>query len=63
VILENGDVFGEVTDVITLPGQDLLAIKTHTGEQLVPFVHQLVPAVDIKNKKITVIPPALMERE
>jgi 16S rRNA processing protein RimM len=63
VILEGGEVFGEVTDVINLPGQDLLAIATNGGEQLIPFVHQLVPAVDIKNKKITVIPPALMERE
>jgi 16S rRNA processing protein RimM len=63
VILENGDVFGEVTDVINLPGQDLLAIETNEGEQLIPFVHQLVPAVDIKNKKITVIPPALMGQE
>jgi len=62
-ILENGQVFGEVTDVINLPGQDLLAIKTDTGEQLVPFVHQLVPIVDIKKKTITVIPPALMERD
>jgi 16S rRNA processing protein RimM len=63
VILENGDVFGEVSDVINLPGQDLLAIETNEGEQLIPFVHQLVPAVDIKNKKITVIPPALMGQE
>jgi 16S rRNA processing protein RimM len=63
VILEGGEVFGEVTDVINLPGQDLLAIATNGGEQLIPFVHQLVPAIDIKNKKITVIPPALMERE
>ena len=62
-ILENGEVFGEVTDVINLPGQDLLAIKTDKGEQLIPFVHQLVPTVDIKSKKITVIPPALMERD
>jgi 16S rRNA processing protein RimM len=63
VILENGEVFGEVTDVINLPGQDLLAIKTPAGEQLLPFVHQLVPAVDINKKTITVIPPDLMGRE
>jgi 16S rRNA processing protein RimM len=63
VILESGEVFGEVTDVINLPGQDLLAIKTDEGEQLIPFVHQLVPTVDITNKKITVIPPALTGRE
>ena len=58
-VLENGDLFGEVTDVINLPGQDLLAIKTAQGEQLIPFVHQLVPAVDIANKKVVVIPPSI----
>jgi 16S rRNA processing protein RimM len=59
-ILENGEIFGEVSDVINLPGQDLLAIKTSDGEQLIPFVHQLVPTVDIANKKIVVIPPSIM---
>jgi 16S rRNA processing protein RimM len=36
-----------------------LAIKTPAGEQLIPFVHQLVPTVDIANKKVVVIPPAI----
>lgn len=58
-VLESGEAFGEVTDVINLPGQDLLAIKTEQGEQLIPFVHQLVPTVDIANKKVVVIPPAI----
>jgi 16S rRNA processing protein RimM len=58
-VLESGEFFGEVTDVVNLPGQDLLAIKTAQGEQLVPFVHQLVPTVDIVNKKIVVIPPTI----
>jgi 16S rRNA processing protein RimM len=58
-VLENGDVFGEVSDVINLPGQDLLAINTANGEQLIPFVHQLVPTVDITNKRIVVIPPSI----
>jgi 16S rRNA processing protein RimM len=57
--LESGEVFGEVTDVINLPGQDLLAIETEQGESLIPFVHQLVPEVDVKNKRIVVIPPAI----
>ncbi len=55
--LESGEVLGEVTDVINLPGQDLLAIKTETGEILIPFVHQLVPVVDIAARKVVVIPP------
>jgi 16S rRNA processing protein RimM len=58
-VLESGQLFGEITDVINLPGQDLLAIKTENGEQLIPFVHQLVPTVDITNKKVVVIPPTI----
>jgi len=57
--LESGEKFGEVTDVINLPGQDLLAIDSSAGEVLIPFVHQLVPVVDVKNKRMTVIPPQL----
>jgi len=57
--LVDGDEFGVVTDVLNLPGQDVLAIKTETGEVLIPFVHQLVPLVDIKAKKMTVIPPEI----
>jgi 16S rRNA processing protein RimM len=55
--LESGDEFGTVSDVVNLPGQDLLAINTSTGEVLIPFVHQLVPIVDVKNRTVTVIPP------
>jgi len=55
--LESGEIIGEVTDVINLPGQDLLAIKTETGEVLIPFVHQLVPVVDIAARRVVVIPP------
>ena len=55
--LESGEIIGEVTDVINLPGQDLLAIKTETGEMLIPFVHQLVPVVDVAARRVVVIPP------
>ncbi|CAB4584340.1 unannotated protein [freshwater metagenome] len=57
--LQSGEKFGDVRDVINLPGQDVLAIDTANGEVLIPFVRQLVPEVDIKNKKMTVIPPQL----
>jgi 16S rRNA processing protein RimM len=55
--LVDGDLFGEVTEVLNLPGQDVLSIKTESGEVLIPFVHQLVPEVDVKAKRMTVIPP------
>jgi 16S rRNA processing protein RimM len=57
--LEDGSKFGEVSDVLNLPGQDVLVIKTDSGEVLVPFVHQLVPVVDIKGKIVVVIPPII----
>lgn len=55
--LVDGDEFGVVTDVLNLPGQDVLAIKSADREVLIPFVRQLVPVVDIKAKRMTVIPP------
>ena len=57
----DGDLVGEVTEVLNLPGQDVLSIKGDTGEILIPFVHQLVPSVDIKAKRMTVIPPDIYE--
>ena len=57
--LEDGSEFGSVSEVLNLPGQDVLAITTPTGEVMIPFVRQLVPTVDIRNKRMTVIPPEI----
>ena len=57
--LEDGSEYGVVTDVLNLPAQDCLAIKTKSGEVLIPFVHQLVPVVDLANKKVVIIPPVV----
>lgn len=59
--LESGEIYGEISDVINLPGQDLLVIKTPTHEALIPFVHQLVPIVDVKAKRVVVMPPDMKE--
>lgn len=58
--LEDGSPFGAITDVLNLPGQDVLVVKTRSGEVLIPFVHQLVPEVDVVAKKIVVNPPEIM---
>lgn len=58
-VREDGQRFGEISDVLNLPGQDVLVISTESGETMIPFVRQLVPAVDISAKKITVIPPSI----
>ena len=57
--LEDGSEFGTVTEVLNLPGQDVLVIKTASGEAMIPFVLQLVPEVDVKSKKMVVIPPEI----
>ncbi len=58
VLLESGLKIGTLTDVLNLPGQDLLAIAGKRGEILIPFVADFVPEVDIQNRKIVIIPPA-----
>jgi 16S rRNA processing protein RimM len=57
--LEDGSLFGTISDVLNLPGQDVLAIATSSGEVMIPFVHQLVPTVDIAHRKLVVIPPTI----
>jgi 16S rRNA processing protein RimM len=57
VVLQSGLKIGELTDVLNLPGQDLLAIKGERGEILIPFIAEFVPEVDIENRRIVVLPP------
>jgi 16S rRNA processing protein RimM len=48
---------GEIARVDHLPAQDLLAIKTESGEVLLPFVKAFVPEVDVQAGKVTITPP------
>lgn len=57
VALRDGVNVGVVSRVDHLPAQDLLAIKTDSGEVLVPFVKAIVPAVDIAAGTVTITPP------
>ena len=54
---------GVVSDVLHLPAQDVLAIKRLDGvEILVPFVAELVPAVDVDAGTVTIEPrPGLLD--
>lgn len=57
-VTADGVTLGSVTDVLHLPGQDVLAIeRVDGGEVLVPFVKALVPDVDLERRTITVQPP------
>ena len=57
--LEDESELGKVSDVLNLPGQDVLVIRSTNGEVLIPFVRALVPIVDITAKKLVVIPPVI----
>lgn len=53
------EAIGQVTEVIHLPAQDLLAInRPELAEVLIPFVTEFVPVVDIANGRIEITPPA-----
>lgn len=48
VVRVDGTDVGRVSQVLHLPGQDLLAVHTDDGrEVLVPFVEQIVPNIDL----------------
>ena len=54
---ENNEKIGEVTALSSNSKQDLLNIKNGFGKiDLVPFVDEFFPVVDIKNKKIVINP-------
>ena len=58
VSIKNGEIVGEVTDVLHLPSQDLLTVTNVFGEDiLIPFVEEIVPIIDVANKKIVITPP------
>ena len=54
---ENNEKIGEVTNISTNSSQDLLNIKNLIGKvDLVPFVNEFFPVVDIEKKKIIIKP-------
>ena len=57
VSTQDGELIGNVSDVINLPGQDVLAVSYNGREVLIPFVKAIVPIVDIANRRIVIIPP------
>ncbi|MEO7146949.1 MAG: ribosome maturation factor RimM [Terrimesophilobacter sp.] len=57
-VVRDGVQVGTVSGLDHFPAQDLLHVKTASGDVLVPFVKAIVPMVDIAAGIITVTPPA-----
>jgi 16S rRNA processing protein RimM len=52
VVLADGTPVGELAAVLHLPAQDLLSVKRPDGsEALVPFVHEIVPEIDLDARR------------
>lgn len=58
VVDDDGESLGEVTDLELGAAQDLLVIRSIHGPTVrLPFVHELVPEVDVDQKRIVAAPP------
>jgi len=59
VFNQKNEKLGVVKEVLPGSAQALIVVKTpENKEVMVPFVNQLVPEVDIKNKRIVMNPPS-----
>ncbi len=52
-----GEQVGIVKDLVSL-GHDLLVVKTAAKEVWIPFVPEIVPVVDMEQRRIEITPPA-----
>ena len=57
VELPDGTELGTISDVVHVPGQDLLAIDVDGREVLIPFIAAFVPLVDPVGGRVVVSPP------
>ncbi len=54
----DGTKVGEISEVVHLPGHDLLAVRrADRAEVLVPFAAEIVPEVDLDEGQVTIDPP------
>lgn len=57
VILADGSKLGKVTEIVQLPGQDLLSVESEKGEVLIPMVKQIIVSIDVEQRLIQINPP------
>ncbi len=57
VFLPDQSNLGEVTEIVQLPGQDLLSVAAKKGEILIPMVKQIILSIDVSKKIIQINPP------
>ena len=65
VCLENGEVIGEVSDVLCTGGNDVYVVKNEKGQEfLIPAIKDIVREVDISGGRLVIRPiPGLLDEE
>lgn len=54
-VTPTGAPIGDVTEVLHLPAQDLLSVRTSGGQEvLIPFVREVVPVIELATSRITI---------
>ena len=56
-VVRDGVAVGTISQVDHFPAQDLLTVRTATGDVLVPFVKAIVTTVDLEAGTVTMNPP------
>ncbi len=54
VVTEEQTIVGKITDLLSLPMNDLWVVKKDAKEILIPAVKTIIRQVDIENKRITI---------
>lgn len=61
---DDGEELGELTEVLTLPANDVAVVRGKRGEVLVPLLDHVVVELDAEQGRLTVaLPPGLLEAE
>jgi 16S rRNA processing protein RimM len=62
VVTVEGEILGQLTDVLATGSNDVFVIKNSDKEKYIPALKSVVLSIDLSNKKITVLlPPGLKE--
>ena len=56
VVADNGEIIGELVDMMSLPANDVYVIERGKKEVLIPVVPEIVRAVDVQMGIVTITP-------
>jgi 16S rRNA processing protein RimM len=58
VVTEDGTEIGEIKDMISVPGNDLLVVAASGGEVLIPFASPICRSLDRERRRLVIDPPS-----